>query len=292
MLFGFIAHGLWGVFPLFFDQLASAGALEILAHRIVWTLLLCVVGVTIVRQWDNVRLVISMRRVLGTLAFASIAVTINWGIYVWAIVSDHVVDAALGYFINPLVTVAVAVIALRERLRMAQFVALGIGVIAVAVLVVGYGQVPWVALGLAFSFAAYSYMKNRVGPYAKPLVGLGMETTLLTPVAAAYIIWLQATGVGTLVNQGPLHLTLLLLTGVVTAVPLLFFAGAASRIPLSTLGLIQYVTPVCQFLLGVFVNHEVMPPARWAGFALIWCALIVLTWDSLRAVHAVQVARA
>ena len=286
VLFGFAAYGLWGLFPLYFDQLASSSALEILAHRLVWTFLLALIGIAVVRQWDNVRTVLSMRRVVGTLAVAGVVVAANWGIYVWAVVSDWVVDAALGYFINPLVTVAVAVVALHEKLRKAQIVALAIGAAAVVVLIVGYGQVPWIALALAVTFATYSFAKNRVGPYAKPLVGLGIETTALTPIAAVFIVWLQATGTGTLLNQTPLHTWLLLLAGVVTAAPLLFFAAAASRIPLSTLGLIQYVTPTLQFIIGLVVNREVMPPARWAGFALIWCALIVLTWDSVRVARA------
>jgi len=283
VLFGFVAYGLWGLFPLYFDQLASASALEILAHRIVWTFVLSAIAIVVMRQWDNVKYVFANRKVFVTLAIAGVVVAANWGIYVWAVVSDRVVDAALGYFINPLVTVAVAVVALRERLRVAQVIALLIGVAAVVVLIVGYGEVPWVALGLALTFAAYSYAKNRVGPYAKPLVGLGIETTVLAPFAAAFIIYLQATGTGTLVNQGPLHMWLLLLAGVVTAGPLLFFAAAASRIPLSTLGMIQYVTPVFQFVMGVLIYHETMPSARWAGFVLIWCALILLTWDSVHA---------
>ena len=285
VLFGFAAYGLWGLFPLYFDRLADSSAWEIVAHRVVWTLLVAVVGIALARQWANVRAVWANRRVLGTLAAAGVIVTANWGIYVWAIVNDRVVDAALGYFINPLVTVALAIVVLRERLRTGQIVALGIGAAAVIVLVVGYGEVPWVALSLAITFGVYSLAKNRVGPYAKPLVSLGVETAVMTPAALAFIVWLQLAGIGTLTSHGPAHTWLLVLAGAVTAAPLLFFAAAASRIPLSMLGLIQYSTPTLQFLLGVLVYHEVMPPARWIGFGLVWCALIALTWDSVRAIR-------
>jgi len=284
--FGFAAYGLWGLFPLYFDQLTASSAWEILAHRIVWTFLIAAVGIAIMRQWGNLKAVVTNPKVVATLAVGGVILTANWGIYVWAIISGHVVDAALGYFINPLVTVALAVIVLRERLRVGQIVALAIGVVAVVVLVAGYGQVPWIALSLALTFGTYALVKNRVGPYAKPLVGIGVETTVLTPFAAAFIIWLQVSATGTLTTDGPLHTWLLVLAGAVTVAPLLFFAASASRIPLSMLGLIQYVTPTFQFVIGVFIDHEVMPPARWAGFALVWCALIALTWDSVRAARA------
>ena len=283
ILLGFAACGLWGLYPLYFDRLADSSAWEIAAHRVVWTLLVAVVGITVVRQWGNARAVWANRRVLGTLAAAGAIIALNWTIYVWAVVNDRIVDAALGYFVNPLFTAALAIGVLHERLRTGQIVALGIGAAAVVVLVVGYGEVPWVALGLALTFSAYSLAKNRVGPYAKPLVGLGVETAAVTPAALAFIVWLQATGAGTFFGHGPTHTWLLLLLGVVTAAPLLFFAAAASRVPLSLLGLIQYLTPTLQFIIGVAVNHEVMPLARWIGFGLVWCALAALTWDSVAA---------
>ena len=283
VLFGFAAYGMWGLFPLYFDLLADASAWEIVAHRIVWTMLLAAVGIAVVRQWDNLRAVLANRKVLGTLAAAGVLVTLNWTIYVWAVVNGRVVDAALGYFINPLVTVTLAIVVLRERLRPVQLVALGISVVAVVILVVGYGEAPWVALGLAVSFGSYSLAKNRVGPYVKPLVGLGVETTVVAPAALAFIVWAQTTGVGTLTSHGSLHLWLLVASGAVTAIPLLAFAAAASRIPLSMLGMLQYLTPTLHFLIGVFLNHEEMPPARWIGFGLVWCALVALTWDSIHA---------
>ena len=282
VLAGFAAYGLWGLFPLYFDQLAPAGAWEILAHRVLWTFVFCALGLTVVRGWAGVTSVLRQPRVAGTLAVAGVIVTANWGIYVWAVVNGQVVDAALGYFINPLVTVALAVLVLHERLRPGQIVALSIGAAAVIVLIAGYGRVPWIAIGLALTFGVYSLAKNRVGPHATPLAGLALETSTLTPVAIVFIVWLQATGTGTLTGNGPLHTWLLLLSGVVTALPLLLFAAAARRISLTMIGLLQYIMPTCQFLIGVLVNREIMPPTRWAGFALIWCALIALTWDSIR----------
>jgi len=282
LLFGFAAYGLWGVFPLFFQLLANAGAMEILAHRALWTCVFAFAGIAITRQWANLREVLRQPRVVATIMAGGVVVAANWGIYVWAVIRDHVVDASLGYFINPLVTVALAVVVLHEKLRRPQIVALAIGALAVIVLVVAYKQVPWVSLGLAITFATYSLIKNRVGRHAVPLVSLGVETSVLVPFAVAFIVWLQATGRGALTDHGPGHFWLLISTGAVTAIPLLFFAAAASRIPLSTLGLIQYTTPTFALLIGVLLDHEAMSPARWAGFALVWCALIILAWDGLR----------
>jgi len=282
VLLGFAAYGLWGVFPLYFQLLAPAGAWEILAHRAVWTCLFAAAGVAVARQWGNVKSVLARPRVVATLAAGGVVVAANWGIYVWAVISDHVVDSSLGYYINPLVTVALAVTVLHERLRRLQIVALAIGALAVIVLVAAYRQVPWVALGLAVTFAVYSLIKNRVGRYAQPLVSLSIETSVLVPFAIGFLIYLQTTGRSTFVNHGPLHMWLLVTTGIVTAVPLLFFAAAARRIPLSTLGLIQYITPTAGLLIGVLIDHEAMRPARWIGFALIWCALIALSLDAFR----------
>ena len=285
VLAGFAAYGLWGLFPLYFSQLGPAGAWEILAHRVLWTFVFCLIGLTVVRGWAEAAAVLRKPRLAGALAVSGVLVTANWGIYVWAVVNGQVVDAALGYFINPLVTVALAVVVLHERLRPGQIAALAIGAVAVIVLIAGYGQVPWVAIGLALTFGVYSLAKNRIGPHATPLVGLTLETTALTPVSIVFIAWLQITGTGTFTSHGPLHTWLLVLAGVVTALPLLLFAAAARRIPLAMIGLLQYVTPICQFLIGVFIDHEIMPPARWAGFGLIWCALLALTWDTIRSMR-------
>lgn len=285
ILLALAAYGLWGAFPFYFMLLGAAGPLEIVGHRVVWSLVFCLIGVLAWRARTELRAVLRSPRLRTGLVLAGVLISVNWLVYVWGVLNDHIVDTALGYFINPLFTVTLAVLVLRERLRPAQWVAVGIGTAAVIVIAVGYGQIPWVALALATTFALYGLAKNRTGGKVSPLVGLTVETGGITPIALGYLVWLQATGIGSFVNHGPGHALLLAAAGVVTAVPLLLFAGAASRIPLSMVGLIQYVAPVLQFGIGVWVNHEVMPLPRWIGFGLVWVALIVLTIDSLRAVR-------
>lgn len=283
VLLAVAAYGLWGAFPFYFKQIAAAGPVEIIGHRIVWSFLFCLLGVVVFRALPELRSVLRNRRLRTGLLLAGVLVSINWLVYVWGVLTDHIVDTALGYFINPLFTVSLAVLVLRERLRPAQWVAVGIGTAAVLVIAVGYGQVPWIALALAVTFGLYGLAKNRVGGKVTPLVGLTVETAGLAPFALGYLIWLQATATGSFTTQGPLHTALLASAGVVTAIPLLLFAGAASRIPLSMVGMIQYLAPVLQFAIGVWVNHEVMPLPRWVGFGLVWVALVVLSVDGLRA---------
>jgi chloramphenicol-sensitive protein RarD len=283
LLLAFAAYLLWGAFPFYFKLLSAAGAFEIIGHRVVWTFVFCILGILVWRQGTHLREIMANRALFWGLTGAGVLVSANWTIYVWGVLNDHIVDAALGYFINPLVTVTLAVLVLKERLRTAQKVAVGIGAAAVVVIAVGHGQVPWVALSLAATFGLYGLVKKQVGGIVSPLVGLTVETMVLTPFALAFLVWLQATGAGTYLAHGPGLTIGLTLAGVVTAVPLLLFAAASSRIPLSMMGLIQYLTPVIQFAIGVWVNHEVMPAPRWIGFGLVWVALVVLTVDSLRA---------
>jgi chloramphenicol-sensitive protein RarD len=283
ILLALAAYGLWGAFPFYFMLLGDAGPLEIVGHRVLWSLVFCLIGVIAWRALAELRAVLRSPRLLTGLMVAGVLVSVNWLVYVWGVLNDHIVDTALGYFINPLFTVTLAVLVLRERLRPAQWAAVGIGTAAVIVIAIGYGQVPWVALVLATTFGLYGLAKNRVGGRVSPLVGLTVETGGISPVAFGYLVWLQATGASSFIGHGPGHSLLLVGAGAVTAVPLLLFAGAASRIPLSMMGLIQYVAPVIQFGIGVWVNHEVMPLPRWIGFGLVWVALIILTIDSLRA---------
>jgi chloramphenicol-sensitive protein RarD len=280
---GTAAYLLWSVFPLYFDLLNAATAAEIVAHRIAWTFVFCLVGVTALRGWGHVRAVWADKKLVGRLALAGVLVSGNWLIYIWAILHDAVVDAALGYFINPLVTVALGLVFLGERLHRLQYLALGVGVAAVAVIIVGYGRIPWAGLGLALSFGLYALMKNRVGARATPLVGLGYEAAVLTPLSAAYIVVLQLSGTGAFLGHGAGMTAGLALAGAVTATPLLFFAFAAARLPLATVGMLQYMCPIGQFLLGILVFHEPMPTARWIGFGLIWVALILLSAHAIRA---------
>jgi chloramphenicol-sensitive protein RarD len=285
------AYLLWGTLPLYFPLLAPAGAVEIIGHRVIWSLGFFLLLLTVTRGWGPFRTALTTRRTLGLLSLAAALVALNWTVYVYGVLTDQVVDAALGYFINPLVTVLLAVFVLGERLRPAQWVALGVGTGAVVVITVGYGKLPWIALTLAFSFALYGLIKNRVGRTVPAVAGLAVETTVLFPVALGYLVWLGANGTGSFLAHGPWHVALLVSAGIVTGVPLLMFSGAARRLPLSVVGMLQYITPTMQFLLGVLILHEQMAAARWWGFALVWVALLILSADGVRAGRAGALAR-
>ncbi|MEG3632090.1 EamA family transporter RarD [Streptomyces poriticola] len=280
LLNGFAAYGMWGLVPLFWPLLKPAGATEILAHRMVWSLVFVAVALLVVRRWAWALELLRQPRRLALVTFAAAVITVNWGLYIWAVNTGHVVEASLGYFINPLVTIALGVLLLKERLRPAQWAAVGTGFAAVVVLTVGYGRPPWISLVLAFSFAAYGLVKKKVN--LGGVESLAAETAVQFLPALGFLLWLTAQGESTFSTEGPGHATLLAATGLVTALPLVCFGAAAIRVPLSTLGLLQYLAPVFQFLLGVLYFGEAMPPERWAGFALVWLALMVLTWDALR----------
>lgn len=280
-LYGFLAYLAWGMFPLYFHALIPAGPWEILAHRILWTLLLCVVLLGVTRHLGFLRSLFGDLKRLGAISIAAVLIAINWVVYVLAVTTGHVTEAALGYFLNPLVTVMLGVLVLGEKLRRMQWLAVAIGVIACVYLAVDYGSPPWISVGLALSFAAYGLMKKRVGGRLTALEGLTAETVVLAPFAAVMLVWLGATGRSTWSGNGSWHPLLLALSGVATAIPLLLFAAAARRIPLSTIGLLQFMTPVMQLLCGVLVLGETMSAGRWVGFGLVWIALVVLTADSL-----------
>jgi chloramphenicol-sensitive protein RarD len=277
---GLGAYLIWGLFPLYWPLLKPASALEILSHRILWSLVFVTVLLVLRRRWAWLRPLIRDRRRLRLLAIAAVAIALNWGIYIYGVNSNHVVETALGYFINPLVTVMLGVVVLKERLRRAQWCAVGIAAVAVVELTVAYGRPPWIALALAASFATYGFAQKVV---AMPAVeSLAVETALLTLPAAGVVIALEVSGTAAFGHAAPHVTALLALAGVVTAIPLLLFSAAAPRIPLTTIGLLQYVTPIIQFLLGVTVFHESMPPSRWVGFFLVWIALAVFSMDSIR----------
>jgi chloramphenicol-sensitive protein RarD len=280
--YGFGAYLLWGIFPLYFRLLDASGAFEILLHRVLWSLIFCLALIAVGRSWQELSAVLHSPRQTAILASAAAAVALNWGVYIYAVNSEQVVEASLGYFINPLVTVALGVIFLRERLGVTQWVAVGIGVIAVVVLTVDYGRVPVIALTLASSFGLYGLLKNRVGGAVGAVAGLTTETLALAPFAAVAVAVLTIRGGSSFADNPPWQGLLLASTGLVTVLPLLLFASAARRVPLSTMGLLQYLTPVLQLLCGVLLLDEHMPASRWAGFALVWSALAVLTFDSLR----------
>lgn len=289
--FGFGAYLLWGIFPLYFRLLDRSGAFEILLHRILWSLLFCAVLIVVGRSWTELRTVFRSGRQTSFLAAAAFAIAVNWGVYIYAVNSDQVVEASLGYFINPLVTVALGVLVLRERLRIIQWVAVGIGVLAVIVLTVDYGHVPVIALILACSFGTYGLLKNRVGGDVGAVAGLTTETVVLAPIAAIGVAVLTLNGDSTFTENPPWQALLLATTGLITVGPLLLFASAARRVPLTTMGLLQYLTPVLQLLCGVLLLDEHMPGSRWVGFALVWTALAVLTFDSLKTARRNYLAR-
>ncbi|MFJ9632046.1 EamA family transporter RarD [Streptomyces sp. NPDC101175] len=290
LLNGFAAYGMWGLVPLFWPLLKPAGAAEILAHRMVWSLAFVVAALLVVRRWAWIGELLRQPGKLGLITIAAGFITVNWGVYIWAVNSGHVVEASLGYFINPLVTIAMGVLLLKERLRPAQWAAVGVGLAAVIVLTVGYGQPPWISLCLAFSFATYGLVKKKVN--LGGIESLAAETAIQFLPALGYLLWLSAHGEATFAQEGAGHAALLASTGIVTALPLVCFGAAAIRVPLSTLGLLQYLAPVFQFLLGILYFHESMPPARWAGFTLVWLALVLLTTDAWRTARRGKVAAA
>jgi chloramphenicol-sensitive protein RarD len=278
-LFGLAAYGLWGLFPLYWKLLRPAGPVEILAHRIIWSVAFVAAILIAVRRWRPLAALARRPRTLAGIGLAAVLVGVNWGTYIYGVNSDHVVEASLGYFITPLVIVLLGVAVLRERLRPGQWAALCVGTLAVAVLTVDYGRLPWIALTVAASFGLYGLVKKRLGlPAAE---GLLVESAVLAGPALAYLGVLASHGRSTFGHVSAVHTGLLVLAGAVTAVPLLLFAGAANLIPLSALGLLQYTAPLLQLGCGVLVFHEPMPPARLAGFVLVWLALAAFTWDGL-----------
>jgi chloramphenicol-sensitive protein RarD len=277
LFYGLIAYGSWGLYPAYFPLLKPAGALEVLAHRIVWTMLLMAVVLIVLRRVPDLRSI--TRRTWLLLVAASALICVNWGVYVYAVSNSHVVDAALGYFINPLVSVLFGVVIFGERLSRAQVVAVLIAASAVVVMSVTAGTVPVIGLVLAFSFALYGAVKKVVP--VEPGVSVGLEAVIAAPFAIGVIAVLAVAGGGAAVDYGTGQLVLMVLTGPITAIPLLCFAAAAQRLPLVTLGLLQYLTPSMQMILGVAVAHEPMPTARWIGFGLIWTALAVFSADTM-----------
>ena len=282
ILAGLACYGLWGLFPFYFHALLPAGAVELLAWRVVWSLVLSVLVVTATRRWTRVLTVLRSPAQRGLLALAAVAIAVNWGVYGLAVVTGHVLEASLGYFVNPLLTVLLGVVVLRERLRPTQWVAVAVGLGAVVVITADLGRLPWMALTLAASFGSYGLLKNRLarrGAGVDPLTGLTVETgfLLLPAVAALAVLGDRLTFTG----YGGGHTALLVLAGPTTLLPLLLFAVAAGRVPLSVIGMLQYLTPVLQFGAALVLG-ETMPASRWIGFGLVWVALAVLTADALR----------
>jgi len=280
LIYGSGAYLLWGLFPLYWPLLKPAGAIEILAQRMIWSLLFIAIVLLCTRNWSGVRAVIADRAALSRLALAAACVSVNWGVYIWAVNSEHVVETSLGYFINPLLTILLGVFVLKESLTRSQWIAVGIATVAIVVLTIDYGRLPWIALALAVSFAAYGFLKKQVS--AGAVESLAIETAVLALPALITLTVLANRSQLTFGHHS--HSTTLLLagSGVITAIPLLLFGAGASRLPLSTIGLLQYLAPVLQFAVGVGVRHEAMPLPRLLGFALVWVALVILTTEAVR----------
>lgn len=270
---------MWGAFPLYFALLDAVSPVEVVAHRVVWSLVFLIIVITIARTWRTIIGVLTWRPV-GLLALAAAFLAINWGVYVYAVASNQVIQASLGYFINPLVSVGLGVIFLRERLVRGQWIGVGIALLAVLVLTASYGQLPWISLILAFSFGLYGLIKKFVGIGA--VASLTIETAALAPFAIALLFAWEMNGTAAFVLDGTTITILLILLGPVTALPLLAFGASANRIPLATVGILQYLTPILQFLLGLLVFNEQMTAGRWIGFVLVWLALVVFTASALQ----------
>lgn len=278
-LYGLGAYTLWGFFPAYFKLLRPSGPVEVLAHRILWSMLFMVILLTVIRRWSNIRQLVKKPAMLGGICLAAVLIGINWGTYIYGVNSDKVVETALGYFINPLVVIVLGVVLLSERLRPWQWAAVGMGTVSVVVLTVDYGRPPWIALILAVTFAFYGLTKKRLG--LPPTDGLLLESSVLALPALATLGFLAMAGSGTVGEVSLAHTILIVSGGVITAIPLLLFAGAANRIPMVGLGMLQYVGPTIQLILGVYMFHEPMPPVRLLGFGLVWIALIIFTWEGL-----------
>lgn len=283
-LFGVGAYLIWGLFPIYWKLLRPATPMELLAHRVVWSAVFVGLVVTALRDWRRITGLFRQPAKIGLVALAAALIAVNWGTYIYGVNADRVVETSLGYFINPLVTVLLGVAVLRERLRPAQWAALGVGAVAVGVLTVEYGHLPYLALVLAVTFGLYGLVKKRVAVPATD--GLLLESGALALPALAFLVVLGATGGHTVGTLPAGHTLLAIGSGVVTAVPLLLFAGATNRIPLSSIGLLQYLAPILQLGTGVILFHEPMPPVRLAGFALVWLALAVFAVDGIRQVRA------
>jgi chloramphenicol-sensitive protein RarD len=285
LLFGVSAYTLWGLFPIYWPLLKPANPLEIVSHRAVWTLVFCFIILALTKTLKSTLSLLKRPKIVAGLFLGSILVSINWIIYIYAANTGHVIEASLGYFINPLVVIATGVIVLKEKMRPLQWLAVGIATIGVAVLTIDYGRLPWIALGLALSWGSYGLVKKQLGLGA--LEGLSIETLLSSGFYLGYLIWLGNRGEGQFSHS--LTLTLLLIGGgAVTAIPLLLFNGSTNRLPLTLVGLLQYITPTIQFCIGVWYYHEDMPAARWAGFLIIWVALMSLALDLIRSSRTVD----
>ncbi|MCA9832660.1 MAG: EamA family transporter RarD [Thermomicrobiales bacterium] len=283
VLFGALAYGSWGVLPIYFHALEPAGPLEILAHRILWSAIFCMIFWAIRGDLGWMKSLWQHPRRLGVVTIAAYVLAVNWGIYIYAVSQDNVLESSLGYFINPIILVLIGVLVLKERMNATQWTAIGLGVLAVIVITIDYGQPPWLALLLAVSFSIYGYIKKMLGVSMGAVETMTAESVLLVPFSLGALWWISAHANNlTYLHHGLRHTLLLTFLGLITILPLTLFGAAARRLPLVITGLLQYITPIGQFLVGVLVFGEHMSRGRWIGFGIVWCALVLLTVDSLR----------
>jgi len=285
LLFGVSAYSLWGAFPLYWPLLEPANPLEIVSHRAVWTLVFCFFVLAATKALKSTLATLKRPKVAAKLFATSVLISINWLVYIWATNNGHVVEASLGYYINPLIIIGFGVLLLKEKMRPLQWVAVSIASIGVLVLTIDYGRLPWIALTLAVSWGSYGLIKKQLGLGA--LEGLAIETFISAFFDLGYLIYIGNQGTGQFGNSWGLTI-LLMSAGAVTAIPLLLFNGSTNRLPFTTIGLLQYITPTLQFSVGVWVRHEDMPTARWAGFLIIWIALTTLALDLVKSSRAVD----
>lgn len=279
LVYGFAAYGLWGLLPLYWHLLESSGALEVLAQRMVWSLPTVLILLAVLRRWSWIPRLLRQPRQLALIAVAAGLVAVNWGVFIWGVTTGRVIETSLGYFINPLVSIALGVLLFKERLWRMQWAAVGLGASAVVVLTLAYGRPPWISLVLAFSFASYGLVKKRLS--LGGVEGFSAETAVQFLPALGCLLVLSGRGDSSFGEHGLGYALLLASTGIATAIPLIFFGNAAVRLPLSTLGLLQYCAPASMFLLGLTVFDEEMPPERLIGFLLVWGALVLLSGDAL-----------
>jgi len=285
LLFGISAYSLWGAFPLYWPLLEPANPLEIVSHRAVWTLVFCFMVLAATKALKSTLATLKQPKITARLFLTSILISINWLVYIWATNNEHVVEASLGYYINPLIIIGFGVILLKEKMRPLQWVAVTIASIGVLVLTIDYGRLPWIALVLAISWGSYGLIKKQLGLGA--LEGLAIETLISAFFYLAYLVYIGNQGTGQFGHSWGLTI-LLISAGAVTAIPLLLFNGSTNRLPFTTIGLLQYITPTLQFSVGVWVRHEDMPTARWIGFLIIWVALTTLALDLVKSSRAVD----
>ncbi len=281
LLYGLSAYLIWGSFPLIIAAASFADPFEVVVWRVIFGFVFAAVLVSIVGGWKDILQIVRSAQQLKWVAVASLMIYINWVVYVVAVATGNVIESSLGYFINPLVTVLLAVLLLKEKLRPMQWVALGIGAVAVIILTVDYGRLPFIALALALSFGIYSLAKNKVGKKIPALQSFTIESGLVVPFALVQL-WLVSQSAQIMIFSGIVETSILIGFGILTAIPLILFGAAASRVPLSTIGFIQYLTPTIQFSIGFFIFGEPMPAVRWVGFALVWVSLAILTIEALR----------